>query len=318
MKLKDILGQERSLRRITALLKGRRIPPALLFHGPQGVGKTSAAFAFAQSLNCTKNTTEACGACPSCVSADKGIDPDLHRVNAAYQAGLLGEEEAKQKTIKIDTVRHLIGDIEMRSGQGRYKTILLENAHRLAPAAANAMLKSLEEPPPYTVWILITHRPNELLGTIRSRCQDVPFSALTPDILFSILKDRGVAEDRAKNTARLAEGSLTRAAALQDDPLPDPSAWLKDPLGPITLSESLPRELHLARQCAGDHLRQMSWYIRSTHGVEGYRSPAVRTVQRELADMHRALSANADSRLVVLLSAVRLQQLDAALTPAKA
>ena len=163
MSLKSIVGQERALDHLRSYLTSRRIPPALLFSGTLGVGKAAAALQFAKALNCEQGKDDCCDACPSCGGADKAIDPDLHRVDPAYQAGLLNEDEAKQQSIKVDTVRHLIRNLEMRSTLGRWKTSIIEEAHKLVPAAANAMLKALEEPPPRTLWILVTHRPWQLL-----------------------------------------------------------------------------------------------------------------------------------------------------------
>ncbi len=117
MSLKAILGQEKALGRLRSWLKSGRIPHALLFSGPRGVGKAAAALAFARALNCEKGGTDACGACAAC---RRGVAADIHRVNAAYQAGLSGEPEEKQRSIKVDTVRHVIRDLEMRSMTGGF------------------------------------------------------------------------------------------------------------------------------------------------------------------------------------------------------
>ncbi|MFH2203522.1 MAG: AAA family ATPase [Elusimicrobiota bacterium] len=282
MNFREILGQERAVSLLKNLLKSRRIPPALLLRGPRGTGKAAAARAFADALHCDKDKIDACGGCASCDASAKGLDPDLYRVNAEFQAALLDEEPAKQRSIKVDTVRHLLGRLEMRSAPGRWKVAILENAHLLVPAAANALLKTLEEPPPRTLWLLATHRPDELLSTVRSRCQEVPF--MPPPI---------------RNFRKLLDAEL-----------PDPAGWLNDPMAPFRLAESLPRELHLARPLASRHLRQMAVYLRASRGLAGYARGAVRIVHRELAEMQQALEANADPRLIIELSALRLQQLE--------
>ncbi len=285
MSFKEITGQDRAVRRLKALLKSRRIHPALLLHGPAGTEKMTAALAFAAALHCEKNKLEACGKCAACGASVKGLDPDTHHIDAAYQASLKSEDPAKQKAIKVETVRYLMGRLEMRSADGRWKVAIIEDAHLLVPAAANALLKTLEEPPPRTLWLLVTHRPADLLPTVRSRCQDIPFF-----------------------TAPGLAGRL-------DESLPDPSTWIHDPMAPIRMAEELPRELHLQRPLAARHLRQMAVYLRNSRGVEGYTAAAVRTVHRELADMQRAIEANADPRLIIEVSALRLQQLDSALPP---
>ncbi|MFH1725886.1 MAG: DNA polymerase III subunit delta' [Elusimicrobiota bacterium] len=316
MSLSAIAGQERPLRRLKSLLASRRLPPALLFQGPRGVGKAATALQLAKALNCSKRKTDCCdtgaGACRGCQAAEKGIDPDIHRVDAAYQAALLEEDAAKQRSIRIDTVRHLIADLEMRSLEGRWKAAILDDAHTLVPAAANAMLKALEEPPLRTLWILVTHRPGELLSTIRSRCQQIPFGPLPVERVAELLAARGVAADEAQAAARLAEGSLGRAIELIEDPQPEPAAWLSDPLAPFKLADELPRGLALARPVVEERLRRMAWHVRSSRGPEGFASSAVRAVLRELSELRRALRSNADPRLVLELAALQLQRLKAA------
>lgn len=106
---------------------------------------------------------------------------------------------------------------------------------------------------------------------------------------------------------------MARALSYLQKPPADPAGWVKDPMAPFTMAEDLPRELHLARPEVRERLHQMAWHLRR-RGVAGYSIAAVRAVQRELAGMHRALAANAYPRLVLELSALRLQQLDLALS----
>jgi len=316
--LSSILGQERALQRLRSILTTRAVPPALLFHGPQGVGKATAALEFAKALNCEKRQDDSCpreGPCPSCAGADKGIDPDIRKVDAAYQASLLEQEEAKQRSIKIDTVRHLIRDLEMRSMLGRWKTAVLEDAHTLVPAAANAMLKTLEEPPSRTVWILVTHRPGELLATIRSRCHPVPFAPLAADVIMQGLLERGIARPEAEAAAPLAEGSLGRALQTLERAQPDPEEWLAAPLAPFELADALPTGLHLARPLVEDQLHRMEWHVRRSLGPRTYASAEARAVLRELSDLRRALRSNASPRLVLELAALRLQEFQTAGSP---
>lgn len=320
MSLRSIVGQDRALRALQSLLKNRRIPPALLFAGPQGVGKAAAARGFAKALNCRKAKLDACDACASCETFDKGLDPDVRIVDETYQAGVLGlekEEAAKKQGWHIDTLRHLLRDLEMTSIENRYKVAIIEDAHLLNRNSANAILKVLEEPPPRTLWILLTHRPAELPATIRSRCQTLTFSALSPAIILKLLSSRGVEGATAEQAADLSEGSMTRALSSLKNPPADTAGWIKDPMAPFTMSEELPSGLHLARPLVRERLHQMAWYLRRSRGVEGYAIPAVRAVQRELAGMQRALACNADPRLVIELSALRLQQLDMALSRTK-
>ncbi len=319
MNLRSITGQNRALRALKSLLKNRRIPPALLLTGPAGVGKAAAARAFAKALNCRKATLDACGNCVSCETFDKGLDPDVRIVDETYQAGVLGleaGESAKKQGWHIDTLRHLLKDLEMTSIENRYKVAIIEDAHRLNRNSANAILKVLEEPPPRTLWILLTHRPAKLPATIRSRCQTLTFPALAPAVILKLLSQRGVEGAAAQQAAALCEGSMARALSSLQDPPADPAGWIKDPMAPFSMSDELPRELHLSRSQVRERLHQMAWYLRRSRGVAGYTIPAVRAVQRELAGMHRALACNADPKLVLELSALRLQQLDIVLSRA--
>jgi len=332
--LRDIVGQDRALRVLRSLLAGRAVPPALLFTGPEGVGKALTALQFAKALNCCgpgaaalegrassspgegqKSPNDGCkagvpGVCPACLAVDKGISPDIHRVNAAYQASLLEEEESKQRSIRIDTVRHIIRDLEMRSLEDRWKVAVLEDAHQLVPAAANAMLKALEEPPPGTLWILATHRPEELLATVRSRCQTVRFAPLPRELVLSRLKELGVEAREAEAAASSSEGSLGLALRLARAPAADPSSWLPDPMGPFRLADGLPRELHKSRPLVAEELRRMAWHLRESRGSAGYAVPRVRAALRDLARLRRALDSNADPRVVVELAALAVQALE--------
>ncbi|MBI3298059.1 MAG: hypothetical protein HYZ75_07845 [Elusimicrobia bacterium] len=291
MSLAALPGQERAVRFLRRLLVTRSLPPALLFTGPQGAGKADAAWAFAKALNCTAHKDDCCplpapgtaSPCPSCSAAEKGLDPDLQRVDAEFQAAVLDEDAAKQKSLRIDTLRHVLRVFEMRSMEGRWKTAVLLDAHRLVPDAANAILKGLEEPPPRAVWILVTHRPAELLATVRSRCQSVRFAAVP-----------------------LAAPTTSEA---------DPADWVKDPMAPFTLAEGLPRELHLARPRAEALLDLAGAWLRRQRGREVYASGPARFVLRDLEALRAALRRNADPRLTVELAALRLQELDSVEKP---
>jgi DNA polymerase-3 subunit delta' len=315
--LAGLLGQDRAVRVLKRLLAKGTPPPALLFHGPSGVGKAAAAYAFAKALNCGRRGQDACPeaeACPSCSAADRGLDPDLQRVDAAYQAAVIDGEAGKQHSIRVATVRHLLRRLEMRSLEGRWKAAILVDAHTLETEAANAILKTLEEPPPRTVWVLVTHRPAELLPTVRSRCQAVPFAALAAGAVERVLLGRGVIPAEAARAAALSQGSVDRALEALDSALADPAEWVRDPLAPFQLADSLPRELHLARPRAEAHLDRVTAHLRA-RGAAAYASGSVRFVLRDLEALRRALRRFADPRLVTQLAALRLQELDAVERP---
>jgi DNA polymerase-3 subunit delta' len=313
MSFSAIFAQERAVRVIRGLLGSRRLPPALLFSGPPGVGKKMAALELAKALDCEAQGEEACDACPSCLQADKGIDPDIQLIDAEYQARLeikdedatekeLGDFIGKQKLIHIDTIRHAVGSLARSSLLGGWKTAVLENAHLLKTEAANAMLKSLEEPPPRTLWILVTHQDERLLPTIRSRCHRIRFGPLPPAAVRKILLSKSQEGPAASKAAEDSGGSMERALALLERRCPDPEEWLSDSLAPFRLADSLPRELHLARPLVEEHLVRMATHLRGR-----YASSAVRSALRELSGLRRALASNVDPRLTLEIAAFTLQ-----------
>lgn len=318
MSLADVVGHDRPVAVLRRLLKTRRVPNALLFHGPEGVGKRTAAVAFAKALNCL-NEADGCPApapgtpppCASCSAAERRMDPDLEVVDGAYQAALREEDAAKQRALRIDTVRHVVRKLETRSLEGRWKAAVIDDAHRLTEDGANAMLKALEEPPARTVWLLVTHRPSELLPTVRSRCQALPFAAL-PRAAAAVLARGGLPAADAARVLGECQGSVSRALALAADAALDPAAWPGDPLAPFTLAESLPRELHLARPRAEAVLDRAAGWLRAERGTAAFASAATRFVLRDLESLRGALRRNADPRLVVELAVVRLQELSQA------
>lgn len=308
MSFSDLQGQSRAVGRLRRLLAGRRLPPALLFHGPAGVGKTMAAVEFARALNCEAQADDACGGCASCASAAKGLDLDLKKLDAAYQAGVLGEEPEKQQSIKIDAIRHLIKDMEMRSLSGRWKTAIVCDAHTLQVPAANALLKALEEPPPRALWILVTARREMLLPTILSRCHSFPFAALSGETVAAILAARGVPAREAAALADLSEGSPGRALALWERKLPDPAGWAADPLAPFKLADDLPRELHLSRPLVDDHLQRMAWHLRRAAAAGDAGASKARRAIDSIDQLRRRLRSNVDPRLTLQLAAMELQR----------
>ena len=307
MSLATVRGQARAVRLLEPMLRSKKMPPALLFYGPEGVGKALAGAELGKALNCIKPTAsaDACDACASCVAANKGIDPDLKRVNAAYQAGLREEEVERQRSVRVDTVRHLIKDVEMTSLTGRWKIAILEDAERLEIEAANALLKSLEEPPARTVWVLVTAKRERVLPTILSRCHRIPFGSLPEPDVLEVLKASGVAGPEAARLARLSEGSPGRALSLQKLEITDPDEWAGQPLAPFRLADSLPKELHLARPVAEAHLRRIAWRIRD-RGRRG--APGAESGLRELARLGSFLRSNVDPKMIVQLAALELER----------
>lgn len=203
-----IIDQERSIRVLTSLLTSRSIPHGLLFTGIEGIGKRTAATAVAMACNCTGRAAEehaaVCGECAACRKIATGRHPDVLRV---APSGL---------QIKIDQIRDLCQSLAMKPYEARVRVAIIAEAHRMNPAAGNALLKMLEEPPDRTVLILTAPQKADVLPTIVSRCQHVRFKPIASRHLAAMLATAyGFSPEDAQLTATLANGSVTRALAMQ-------------------------------------------------------------------------------------------------------
>jgi len=198
---RDLIGQSRAIRLLQEALKSGRTPHAYLFAGPEGVGKRTAALALARALNCEEGTApgDGCGACLSCRKIAKGLHPDVQVIVPAGAA------------IKIDQVRALEADAALGLYEGKRRVFVLDGAEKMTEQAANAILKTLEEPPGRSVLILLTTTPSALPPTIVSRCQAVIFSPLPDDALHAYLVRRGLDPGEASLIVSLSRGSLGRA-----------------------------------------------------------------------------------------------------------
>lgn len=182
------------------------LPHAYLFSGPEGVGKRTLAIRMAKALNCLGEVSgiEPCGTCRSCHKADTGSHPDI----------LLLEPDGN--VFKVDQVRELIGEIAFRPFEGRRRVFVLDGSDRMNEAAANCLLKTLEEPPPDSLLILISSNAFALLPTIVSRVQTLKFQPVGEHEIEAFLEERGSSAMQARQAARLSGGSV--AAALSFDP----------------------------------------------------------------------------------------------------
>lgn len=215
-----VRGQEKATGLLTAALAGGRVPHAYIFSGPAGVGKKTTARALAGALLCPvkRNPANPCGDCPSCQKVKNGAHADLLWVDFAYQAALLKEEPEKQRSLRIDTVRHMEHALRLKPMEGHVKVAVLPVADALVEAAAHALLKIVEEPPSGTHLVLVTEEAGTLLPTLRSRCQRVRFSPLSAEALTQILTgDRlDATGDVLARAIGAADGSVLKARALLD------------------------------------------------------------------------------------------------------
>jgi DNA polymerase-3 subunit delta' len=172
-------------------IAGGHAAHAYLFSGPAGVGKALLALRLAQALNCEVAGFEPCLSCRACKRIARGNHPDVRVAGMASQAaGLKADEAARQKDLKIDTVRQWQADINLRPYEGRRRVFILHDAERLTEAASNAMLKTLEEPPPYATLILVANTAGDLMPTIVSRCQPLKLRPVPRAELDAALRER--------------------------------------------------------------------------------------------------------------------------------
>ncbi len=198
MTFDTITGHKQQKNILRRALSSQHVAHAYLFSGPDGIGKRMIALAFARALLCENGTS--CGGCSACIKVDHNNHPDIHLLNA------------DDSSIKIDQIRALQQELSLRPLEGSYKICLIDGAEYFTIGAANALLKTLEEPQPGTLIILLTNRPEKLLPTIRSRCQHLPFSRLPKQQLAAILKQKlDLNDTEATVLAALSEGSFKKA-----------------------------------------------------------------------------------------------------------
>ena len=209
-KFAELVGQEHVVRALTNALDTGRMHHAYLFTGTRGVGKTTIARIFAKSLNCERGqSADPCGECSVCTAVDEGRFVDLLEIDAASNTG-------------VDDVREVIENAQYAPSRGRFKVYLVDEVHMLSKNAFNALLKTLEEPPPHVKFLLATTDPQKLPVTVLSRCLKFNLKRLLPEQISGqmrhILGAENIAyEDSAiGELARAADGSLRDGLSLLD------------------------------------------------------------------------------------------------------
>jgi DNA polymerase-3 subunit delta' len=229
MPFASVLGQPHAIETLRRGLARGKLHHALLFAGPEGVGKELTAFALACAIVCTVSPGEGCGTCSSCHRAltfsREGAAVPLHPDVIVVARGLYGREilgrTTEEKTdISVDQIRRVVLErVNLGPHEAPQRLVIVRAADELSVGAANALLKTLEEPPPHTRFVLITSRAGELLPTIRSRTQLLRFAPLTDALVEKILIGRGVDPATAKRVAPLSAGSASIALTLADPAL---------------------------------------------------------------------------------------------------
>ena len=206
----DTVGQQHVLRALTNALEQERLHHAYLFAGTRGVGKTTIARILAKCLNCDKGlTAEPCGSCSACMEIDEGRFVDLIEVDAASKT-------------KVDDTRELLDNVQYSPARGRFKVYLIDEVHMLSKSSFNALLKTLEEPPPHVKFLLATTEPEKLPVTVLSRCLQFNLKRLTPKLIRERLEficgEESVDADAESLAllARAADGSMRDSLSLLD------------------------------------------------------------------------------------------------------
>ncbi|MGN7612805.1 DNA polymerase III subunit delta' [Magnetococcales bacterium HHB-1] len=205
---KQILGQENALQVLRTSLSQQRLGHAYLFYGPLGVGKSATVYSFAQTLFCRQSSMDdqgfacACGDCAPCRRLMKGTHPDFTSIEVLEGKKMISVEQVREMSQFLS-----LTPLEERSP---WKVVLIEDAALMTHNAANALLKTLEEPSEKTLIFLVTQRRGDLLPTILSRCIMLPFSALSASDVEKALLQQQIEPRIAKEASSLAEGSVSQ------------------------------------------------------------------------------------------------------------
>ena len=206
MSFKDIFGQEKQVSFLKGAMEKGRLSHAYLFSGIEGVGKRTVAGIFAKALNCADGQFDACDCCPACLKIERTNHSDVMLLKPEGQF------------IRIQDIREIQNQMRFRPFEGRARVFIIIDAERMNIAAANALLKTLEEPSPGNILILLSARPHQLPMTIISRCQQLRFSPLSrTDVAAYLMAKLNLDKGTAAVLAASSAGSIGRAIEMHKD-----------------------------------------------------------------------------------------------------
>ena len=260
----SIIEQDLPVRILTTFLKYGTIPHALLFTGIEGVGKESTALAFAMACNCSGQDSDPgqpepdipCGHCKSCRKIETGNHPDIIRVTPSGPF------------IKISQIRSLCQTLALKPYEAKRRVVIITGAQGMNPAAGNAFLKMLEEPPLKTILILLATHTSDLLPTIVSRCQQIRFKPISREKLESVLVDEhGINPGEAMILTTMAGGSISRALLMHRAQWVSRRNWLINEMealtsGPVNRLLAFGEQLSKNKDSLQDSLEVMKSWLR--------------------------------------------------------
>lgn len=278
----NIRGHQKQVSHLRSLLESNKLPHALLFTGPEGIGKKQVALQFAQEVFCNfKSEGKSCGQCSSCLRIIQNTHPDF--ISIAPESHL----------IKTDVIRQLKQKLSLQPLEAPYKIAFINEAQCLHSSAANVLLKTLEEPPEKTLLILISSSPYKLLRTILSRCQKLSFSPLNTNDMQDVMQELG--HSMASDTERLAlaQGSpglflkFSEEAfeIVQNNILPSLEKQPKDLMKLLEVAEKISKEEDLAESVL--NILLMKWnQSASTHLIHAQKTEAIYHAARKFKETH--------------------------------
>ena len=302
MSFNDIINQQHAKKTLLGQLASGKIPHAYLFLGQDGIGRKKTALEFAKALDCQVNQgqnsfREPCDHCISCSKINRLIHPDVQLIDYAWQANLLGEEIEKQRSIKIKTIRALQYEVNLKPVEARWKIFIIDPAEEITEDAANSLLKTLEEPPEWTVIILLAKHKDNLPATIVSRSQIILFQPLKESELADyLILNAKIERKQAETIAKLSEGSISAALKLLEDKKTVSSAfWKNVKSGKLPASRIL-EESESYHKNAGEFLQELIAEVK----LDFRQSPEIyQNIVREIITSQKLIEQNVNPKLVL-------------------